>query len=51
MSYTELASLVSGTLSIVDGAQTAMLTLLANYTSSDFALADDNQGGTFVKFV
>jgi autotransporter passenger strand-loop-strand repeat protein len=51
LSYTEAASLISGTLNIVDGAQTAKLTLLGNYTSSDFALADDPQGGTFVKFV
>ena len=50
-SFTEAASLTSGTLSVVDGGLTAKLTLLGNYVTSDFALSDDSLGGTFVKFV
>jgi autotransporter passenger strand-loop-strand repeat protein len=49
-SFTEAAGNTSGTLSIVDGGKQAQLTLLGNYTSSDFALATDSAGGTFVKF-
>ena len=49
--YTEAASLLSGTLSIHDGGLTANLTLLGNYVTSDFALANDGHGGSFVKFV
>ena len=54
----EAASLTGGTLSIVDGtlsivecAQTADLALLGNNTSSDFTVSDDDHSGTFVKFV
>ena len=49
--YTEAASLLSGTLSIHDGGLTANLTLLGKYVTSDFALANDAHGGSFVKFV
>jgi hypothetical protein len=50
-SFTEAASLTSGTLSVVDGVQSASLSLLGNYVTSDFALSNDKHGGTFVKFV
>ena len=49
--YTEAASLLSGTLSVNDGVQSANLTLLGNYTSANFALANDGHGGTYVKYV
>jgi hypothetical protein len=49
--YTEAASLLSGTLSVHDGGLTANLTLLGKYVTSDFALANDAHGGSFVKFV
>ena len=48
LSFTEAASLASGTLSVVDGGLSAQLTLLGSYVTSDFALADDNRGGTLV---
>ena len=51
LKYTEAASLLSGTLSIHDGSQTASLTLLGKYVTSDFALSTDAHGGSFVKFV
>ena len=50
-SYTEAANLLSGTLSIHDGGLSASLTLLGKYAASDFALATDGHGGSFVKFV
>ena len=38
----------SGTLSVVDGAETAQLMLVGTYAKSDFHLATDGNGGTFV---
>ena len=40
----------SGTLTIVNGAQTASLTLAGTYAASDFALKQDNGAGTDVVF-
>jgi autotransporter passenger strand-loop-strand repeat protein len=50
-SYTEAASLLSGTLGVHDGTLTASLTLLGKYATGDFALSNDSHGGSFVKFV
>ncbi len=50
-SFVSAASHASGTLTVVDGAKTAKLTLLGSYVTSNFALSDDGAGGTFVKFV
>ena len=47
-SFTEAGSLTSGTLTVVDGGQTANLTLLGNYVTSNFVLSNDWHGGTFV---
>jgi autotransporter passenger strand-loop-strand repeat protein len=47
----ETRSYANGTLTVVDGAKTATLSLLGSYVTSDFALSADGQGGTFVKFV
>jgi hypothetical protein len=49
-SYSEAASLLSGTLGVRDRGLTANLTLLGNYVASDFALSSDGHGGSFVKF-
>ena len=49
-SFTEAASHTSGTLSVVNGASQAHLTLLGNYVTSNFALSNDGAGGTLVKF-
>ena len=38
----------SGTLTVSDGGQTAKLTLVGTYVSSDFHLATDAHGGTYV---
>jgi autotransporter passenger strand-loop-strand repeat protein len=38
----------SGTLTIVDGAHTARLTLDGTYTTEDFQLSEDARGGTFI---
>jgi fibronectin-binding autotransporter adhesin len=38
----------SGTLSLIDGAQTAQLTLVGTFAKSDFHLATDGKGGTVV---
>jgi len=38
----------SGTLKVTDGANVAKLTLIGSYATSDFNLADDGHGGTFV---
>jgi len=38
----------SGTLTVTDGAKVAKLTLIGTYATSDFHLADDTHGGTFV---
>jgi hypothetical protein len=49
-SFAEAASTTSGTLTVVDRGNQAHLTLLGSYVTSDFALASDSTGGTFVKF-
>ena len=46
--FTEPAALTSGTLTIVDGTQQAHLTVLGNFTTSAFTLANDGTGGTFI---
>jgi autotransporter passenger strand-loop-strand repeat protein len=38
----------SGTLTVTDGAKVAHLTLIGSYATSDFKLAADGHGGTFV---
>jgi hypothetical protein len=38
----------SGTLTVTDGAQTAHLTLVGAYVKSDFHLATDGHGGTYL---
>ena len=38
----------SGTLTVVDGAKVAGLSLIGTFTASNFALSDDGHGGTFV---
>lgn len=48
-SFTEAASLTSGTLTVLAGSQRAQLTLLGNYTTSNFALSNDGAGGIFIK--
>jgi hypothetical protein len=48
--FTEAVSHLSGTLTVTDGARTAHLALLGNYTTSQFALSTDGAGGTFVRF-
>jgi hypothetical protein len=49
-SFTEAPSHTSGTLSVINGASQAHLTLLGSYVTSNFALANDGAGGTLVKF-
>jgi hypothetical protein len=49
-SFTEAGSNTSGTLTVVDGGQTANLTLLGSYATSNFVLSNDFHGGTFVKY-
>jgi hypothetical protein len=46
--WSEAASNTSGTLTVTDGGQTAQLTLLGVYTTSNFILSDDGAGGTIV---
>jgi hypothetical protein len=48
-SVTWAQSGTSGTLTVHDGAKVAHLTLIGTYVTSDFALANDQHGGTFVK--
>ena len=50
LTFTEAGSNTSGTLTVVDGGKTASLTLAGSYATSDFMLANDGVGGTFVKF-
>jgi hypothetical protein len=38
----------SGTLTVSDGGQSAKLTLIGTYSSTDFHLATDSHGGTYV---
>jgi hypothetical protein len=49
-SFTEAASKTSGTLTVTDGGVSAHLTLLGNYTTSNFVLSKDATAGTDVKF-
>jgi autotransporter passenger strand-loop-strand repeat protein len=49
-SFIEAASHTSGTLTVTDGGQSANLTLLGSYATSNFVLSNDLHGGTFVKF-
>ena len=49
-SFTEAPSHTSGTLSVVNGASQAHLTLLGSYVTSNFALSNDGAGRTLVKF-
>ena len=46
--FTEAISNTSGTLTVSDGTHTASLTLLGQYTTSQFNLAGDLHGGTLV---
>jgi len=48
VSWVEAGGGTSGTLTVVDGAKTATLTLLGSYVTSDFSLSNDGIGGTFV---
>ena len=41
----------ASTLTVLAGAKTASLTLAGSYGTSNFALASDGAGGTFVRFV
>jgi hypothetical protein len=50
LSFTEAGSLTSGALKLVDGGQTANLTLLGSFATSNFTLSNDGPGGTFVKY-
>jgi large repetitive protein len=47
--FVENSAHTQGLLTVTDRAQAANLTLLGNYTSSDFTLSNDGHGGTFVK--
>jgi len=38
----------SGTLTVSDGGQSAKLTLIGGYTTSNFVLSDDGHGGTIL---
>ena len=49
LAFAENGAHTQGLLTVADGAQVAKLTLLGNYTSSDFTLSNDGHGGTFVK--
>jgi len=48
VSWVEAGGGTSGTLTVTDGAKTASLTLLGSYVTSNFQLADDGRGGSFV---
>jgi autotransporter passenger strand-loop-strand repeat protein len=50
VAFKEAASKTSGTLTVVDGSKTATLTLTGVYVTSNFALATDAAGGTFVSY-
>jgi autotransporter passenger strand-loop-strand repeat protein len=50
LSFTEAASALSGTLTVTDGAHTASIQLLGQYTASEFAAASDGNGGTLITF-
>jgi autotransporter passenger strand-loop-strand repeat protein len=46
--FTEAASLTSGTLTVSDGMHAANITLLGQYVTANFLLASDGHGGTLV---
>lgn len=48
-SFTEAASLTSGTLTVIDGPQQAQLTLLGTYSTGNFALSNDGNSGILIK--
>src|SRR5581483_9466649 len=48
LSFTESASHTSGTLTVSAGGRSARLTLLGQYVTSQFAMADDGTGGTLI---
>jgi trimeric autotransporter adhesin len=47
--FTEAANNTSGTLTVTDGAHTANLTLLGQYSAANFSLSSDGNGGTLIK--
>nr|WP_283817494.1 VCBS domain-containing protein [Bradyrhizobium liaoningense] len=49
-SYTADESGTGGTLNVTDGVQTANISILGQYTSSDFELGTDGAGGTSIKY-
>jgi len=48
MSFVEAGNNLSGTLMITDGSHTAHLTLLGNYSPTQFTSATDGHGGTVI---
>jgi len=46
--FTEASNHLSGTLTVTDGTHTANLTLLGQYSTANFSLSSDGQGGTIV---
>ena len=46
--FTEAGNHLSGTLTVTDGTHTANLTLLGQYSTGDFSLAQDRFTGTLV---
>jgi hypothetical protein len=48
VSFAEAASNLSGTLTATDGVHTANITLLGQYTASQFTAASDGLGGTLI---
>jgi hypothetical protein len=50
VAFKENAAMTSGTLTVTSGAASRSVVLLGNYATSNFQLADDAHGGTFVKY-
>ena len=48
LAFTEAAGGTSGTLNVTDGAHTANLTLLGQYSTANFSIASDGHGGTII---
>ena len=48
LAFTKAAGGTSGTLSVTDGAHTANLTLLGQYSTANFSIASDGHGGTII---
>jgi autotransporter passenger strand-loop-strand repeat protein len=48
LSFVEAAGGTSGTLTVTDGTNTANLTLLGQYSTANFSLASDGNGGTII---